>query len=256
MNKPARDCVFVNEGRTNHQICVAELGVAATRQDWQESYETKAYGLSNLQCIPIEKYDPFARYLLPFDYSGSGGFRWGGILTTQFHAKCTALPASVLDSDFAKKMIAGNDLATKGGLGFDYKISGSSNYNGGKTKTKYVTSDRSRKVRDAIEKICEICPVQAPNEKAKGVLTSKCDSILKLRPTEEPFEPFAIAKKKRPLSTSGTTLSEEEEHIGNGFTALMLISFFLNIGAMVALYRLRCSTPTSTENSHYQYLSA
>jgi len=243
MGKPAAYCPFNSIRDGLHQICVAELNPAPTRKGWEWFYDKE------LQCIRIEKYDPFADALLPFDFSGSGGFRWGGIKLTEFHPKCVALPARVLDSQYSTDMLRGSDLPTRK---YQYVSPTSSKSPGnipGKYDTiqsvEYVTSDRSRKVRDAVEKICDICGAQATSATAKETLRSKCDAVLKLRPSEVPFEPFAIARKKRPFSE---TLEEKEEHVDFiSIPTYALMGLIMGSGVTIAVRQVRGSASAVAE---------
>merc|ERR1719161_1289519 len=70
----------------------------------------------------------------------------------------------------------------------------------GRSVVENVDSPSAKKVRDAVEKICDVCRTQTTSETAKAALGEKCDAILKLRP-EKKFEAFAIAQKKRPFDS-------------------------------------------------------
>jgi len=180
------------------------------------------------------------------DFSGSGGQRWGGVQTTQYHPKCAALPAGVLDSEWAMSKMAGGDYTTRK---YTY-VSPKSSASPGKEPGKYdtlqsvdsVTSDQSKKVRDAIDKICDICGDQATTEAAKAQLRSKCEAIQKLRPEGE-FEPFAIAQKQRP----GQALEEQEQTHFIGIPTLALMGLLLGSVVAIAVRQLRGSDPVLSE---------
>lgn len=195
-NRKADYCSFPGSAEGRHEICVAELHVAPNRKEWNDVYER----MERLQCIRIENYDPFAEGLKPFDFTGSGGRRWGGIKISEYLPKCSALPAGVLDSDWSRSLVKGGDFATRKYTYVSDISSQAANapHRGNLQTIKMVDSDRARKVRDAVEKLCDVCSVQATSATAKATLAKTCEEVLKLRPEKE-FQPFAIAQKARPF---------------------------------------------------------
>jgi len=239
--KEADYCTFRSASPTSHEICVAELNPSSTRAGWEWWYD------KDIKCIKIENMDPYADPLKPFDFTGSGGFRWGGIKLTEFHPKCEALPAGVLQSEWTLDMMQGGNLATKKYTDVSPSSSESTPetraMNDKKIETRMVDSVKRPKVIDAIQKICDVCRVQATSEKAKASLGSKCDAALALRPQETSFEPFSIAKKKRPFDAA----EEAEDRTGFiGLPALMLIGFMCS-GVAIVVHRSRRSAPTMAE---------
>jgi hypothetical protein len=229
-------CTYRSAKDAVHEICVTENSPSKGRQGWQRHYDR------SLQCIRIQDLDPFAADLAPFDLSGSGGRRWGGVKLSDFYPKCNALPAGVLESQWSMDMVSGGNLATRK---LTFVSEASSKYKGDAPaqQSEVVKSDSpsAQKVRDAVERICDICRTQTASETAKATLGEKCDAILKLRPDKK-FEPFAIPQKKRPFEK----LEAEVHTPFCGIPALVLIALLMmGSGIAMVVHRLRHSARTA-----------
>lgn len=86
---------------------------------------------------------------------------------------CEAVPSAVLDSDYSKDMWENCEVSYSK---YVY-TKGNPTFPGGKEMLSDESSRRCMRFRQSIERVCEVCAGQAPNDGAKSTLSSMCEAV-------------------------------------------------------------------------------
>jgi len=184
----------------------------------------------------LEEYDPETQCVSIWDYAkkGAEGQAKGGVLLP----KCKSLPAGVLETQYSLDAYRKRNIYKRN----YFFVPDPENPGAMKQTDERVTepSALAERFRRAIDTICDTCASQAPSEKAKEALLSKCKAVQETAPETAPAS-------MAPDTTAPEEYLEESDFVSNPL--VLLIGLLVVLGFAFAVMRSLHGSSTLTEGS-------